>query len=1307
MNLHTEIKSNPSRGYLPNGALYTQLALDTPEGKVEKLLFDIWEIPKPRLIMSITGGQKYFKLNDRLETNFMNGIIHVALKSDAWLITNGYNIGIVQLVGQAINKIKSTHPKKQITAIGICKWGSVKDAKELIKSQSRKKKNEKSNTNDNDEKVNEREHGERDLEMNHSHYLMLDDGTLRNYDIKDYRTRLCVHIAKLHHEFHIPTPVVTIVVEGGREAIKNIYDDLKATIPVVIINGSGRVADFFQKWLLYTKEFDDTSKYPDIAYEIDVTPVENFQPSTQYDARSLKLSNHTHFEVHLDGSKNTFKAIYSKYLDQLKSDLDLILTHDDDSKEKNRNPSLSTNVNNKREAKLAAALSQVIYCLQPSVRSGINVFNLNSDDDLSDIICRSICKSRQKYFIRKENDTRDSNQQKSKTSNNQQDQKRQSSVLQKFNKNDRNAQRSQLLQLAMDWNCIDAAKELILENSLNNILKKEEAFLNALKNNLPTFVYEFLKLGIDPNEIFFSDDDFFYGTDRYRKFIKDLYDKEAVNKNTTHLSWFIESDSNSREKLITTTDHLNTILTTIIGDYMNKLYFDSDKQEKRYRSLWDLSEKNNEANHYYDNDVRSEDNLIDRENQEIIQDYIMRDLFLWSILMNHIDMAKVLLCYVKYRICAALIATKILKEYHNKATHGELKANYMKNANYFQQYAINCISQCEKNDSDQGCQIVLQRIELYGNVTCIQIAANAEDKLFIATPCCVQALNNIWYDKIQSQESRIRNYILLAIGFFSFGLLAPFLVTYQKCIPGSKNEPLNRSLQSCGIDYSDPYSLEYPHFIKQRLVNQYMNKVKNFHRALLMKYCYHWMFYCFFLLLFSYVLLFNFQRPTHENPSIHWTEILTIIFITCMLIEEIHYFIYLDNLSFLGKCRSYVSNLFKIMNLLGFILFYIGLILRFAYAATDDEFIAARGQIKCSVKFVQYCIQMFSKEIKRSVQNSMFSNYFVYSVNLLLAQVVMAFDLEIWYLRSLSFIIVIQFLGPPLVAAGRMLKDLLFFMCIIFIVMTGYGVASRSVVYYPNPNAFNDTNVNTAFDGRSIFRQIAYPVYYLMYGQFGNELSDLDTYPDAGWSIATHILLAAHMLFVNILLINLLIAMFSKRFDQVYEDTKNIWHSQQYVFTREYFIRSPFFPPISLIYDIFHLCRMMVFAIARVCSKNLIDHRAKVFKIIPINKDFIKDWYEFEGASTYEYAHAEAKTSKSTILTSIQGLYLDNIGKVQETHDNKNVSIESITNLKRIQDELTKLSQSSEESTRQMQDNLARLNQSLEEIKFHLSSQRK
>ncbi len=37
-------------------------------------------------------------------------------------------------------------------------------------------------------------------------------------------------------------------------------------------------------------------------------------------------------------------------------------------------------------------LRQVMYCLQPAVRSDITVFNLNSDNDLSETIFRSICK---------------------------------------------------------------------------------------------------------------------------------------------------------------------------------------------------------------------------------------------------------------------------------------------------------------------------------------------------------------------------------------------------------------------------------------------------------------------------------------------------------------------------------------------------------------------------------------------------------------------------------------------------------------------------------------------------------------------------------------------------------------------------------------------------------------------------------------------------------------------------------------------------------------------------------------------------
>ncbi len=84
-----------------------------------------------------------------------------------------------------------------------------------------------------------------------------------------------------------------------------------------------------------------------------------------------------------------------------------------------------------------------------------------------------ICLARQKYFERKEsdqNDTLEMSQRKFKLPPTSETKKRQSNSRQSVNRKDRNAQRSQLLTLAMDWDCVDVAKELILQNSLDNIL---------------------------------------------------------------------------------------------------------------------------------------------------------------------------------------------------------------------------------------------------------------------------------------------------------------------------------------------------------------------------------------------------------------------------------------------------------------------------------------------------------------------------------------------------------------------------------------------------------------------------------------------------------------------------------------------------------------------------------------------------------------------------------------------------------------------------------------------------------------------
>ena len=84
------------------------------------------------------------------------------------------------------------------------------------------------------------------------------------------------------------------------------------------------------------------------------------------------------------------------------------------------------------------------------------------------------------------------------------------------------------------------------------------------------------------------------------------------------------------------------------------------------------------------------------------------------------------------------------------------------------------------------------------------------------------------------------------------------------------------------------------------------------------------------------------------------------------------------------------------------------------------------------------------------------------------------------------------------------------------------------------------------FDGRQFFHNVVYPVYYFVLGSFDSELTQLEgrlpyienesfsphdiffpsATPDADTSIATQIMFAFHMLFVNILLLNLLIALF-------------------------------------------------------------------------------------------------------------------------------------------------------------------------------------
>jgi hypothetical protein len=48
---------------------------------IERVLLDIWRIPRPALLMQIIGGHKYFKLRGKMEGNFLDDFVKFVCKS--------------------------------------------------------------------------------------------------------------------------------------------------------------------------------------------------------------------------------------------------------------------------------------------------------------------------------------------------------------------------------------------------------------------------------------------------------------------------------------------------------------------------------------------------------------------------------------------------------------------------------------------------------------------------------------------------------------------------------------------------------------------------------------------------------------------------------------------------------------------------------------------------------------------------------------------------------------------------------------------------------------------------------------------------------------------------------------------------------------------------------------------------------------------------------------------------------------------------------------------------------------------------
>ncbi|CAL8265823.1 unnamed protein product [Lota lota] len=290
----------------------------------------------------------------------------------------------------------------------------------------------------------------------------------------------------------------------------------------------------------------------------------------------------------------------------------------------------------------------------------------------------------------------------------------------------------------------------------------------------------------------------------------------------------------------------------------------------------------------------------------------------------------------------------------------------------------------------------------------------------------------------------------------------------------------------------------------------------------LVKFYWNILSYFAFLFLFAVVVMIDFQ----STPS--WSELLLYIWLTTLVCEEVRQIFHdPDGFGFSKKAILYISDLWNILDTLSILLFIIG----FAFRLTTKLFYA--GKILLCIDFIVFC------------------------------------------LRLMAIFTISKTLGPKIIIVKKMVKDLFFFMFLLSIWVVAYGVAKQGILIH------NESRLDW------ILRGAVYEPYLII---FGNVPSNIDNAEfniescsiDASNPLKpkcpllnenqmpafppwlTIIMLCVYLLFANILLLNLLIAIFNYTFQVVHDNTDSIWKFQRYELIKEYHSRPAAPPPLIL-----------------------------------------------------------------------------------------------------------------------------------------------
>uniref|UniRef100_A0A8C1GNJ6 Transient receptor potential cation channel, subfamily M, member 1a n=1 Tax=Cyprinus carpio TaxID=7962 RepID=A0A8C1GNJ6_CYPCA len=750
-----------------------------------------------------------------------------------------------------------------------------------------------------------------------------------------------------------------------------------------------------------------------------------------------------------------------------------------------------------------------------------------------------------------------------------------------------NASAPDQLSLALAWNRVDIARSQIFVHGQHwPVNSLEQAMMDALVLDRVDFVKLLIENGVNIHH--------FLTIPR----LKELYNTKLGPTNTLHFVVRDVKKGNLPPDYQITLIDIGLVLEYLMGGAY-RCHYTRKSFRTLYNNLYGLKRpKALKLLGMEDDDPRpkgkkkmkkkkEEEIDIDIDDPEVSRfQYPFHELMVWAVLMKRQKMALFLWQRGEEAMAKALVACKLYKAMAHESSRSELVEDISQdldnNSKEFGQLAYELLDQSYKHDEQVAMKLLTYELKNWSNSTCLKLAVAAKHRDFIAHTCSQMLLTDMWMGCLRVGKSNGLK-VILGIIFPPTILLLDFRtgddLSYQNSKDKEELKDKEDDIKSgkdgtMSMDGASKKGDEEDSKKKQKRV-PVGKKIYNFYNAPFTKFWFNTTAYLVYLMLYNYIILVKMERW----PSLQ--EWIVISYIITLGLEKVRQILMSEPGKLKQKINVWLEEYWNITDLAAITMFLLGLLLR--------------------------------------LQNEPYMGY---------GRVIYCVDIIFWYIRVLDIFGVNKYLGPYVMMIGKMMIDMLYFVVIMLVVLMSFGVARQAILHPDEEPTWR------------LARNIFYMPYWMIYGEVfadsidppcGENMYDEDGKklpPCIPGAWLTPAIMACYLLVANILLVNLLIAVFNNTFFEVKSISNQVWKFQRYQLIMTFHDR-PVLPPPLIIFSHIYIVLKRLCCRCRKKQEGELDERDCGLKLT-VSLEELKSLYEFEEQCVEEYFREKEDEAQSS-----------------------------------------------------------------------------